>query len=165
MISLTLSKSLLVVVALVCLLCQQSCSASPLVNRSGAQADTQQLESKSRIGSNGPQLVEVVDDGPESSLPMTMESLDGRLVGKSPSVRMLRSAIPQLYEEDEADELPRTIVRNGANSAEQQQQLSHMLAQYFRLTNGGVGSNRFPRRVSATSKRAGNLILNFFISI
>lgn len=100
--------------------------------------------------------MEVVDDGAEGPLPLTVESLDGRLVGKQPSVRMLRSGvIPQLYEEEEVDEAPRTHFRNGANSAEQQQ-LSHLIAQYFRLSNGGGGSNRFPRRASATSKRAGN---------
>lgn len=93
-----------------------------------------------------------------SALPLTMESLENRLVAKQPPVRMLRSSgLPQqmFYEDEEASEAAPNAVRIANPSTEQeQQQLSRLLAQYFRLSNGGSGGNRLPRRVSSTSKRA-----------
>ena len=160
-------KSSAVAAVVVLLLFCQTISASPHGGRpSSTSSDTQQLlESKSRGGAGPAEVLLVEDDSSSSSssssaLPLTMESLENRLVAKQPPVRMLRSsgALPQqmFYEDEEASEAAPSAVRIANPQSEQeQQQLSRLLAQYFRLSNGGSGGNRLPRRVSSTSKRAG----------
>lgn len=156
-------KSSAVAAVVVLLLFCQTISASPHGGRpSSASSDTQQLlESKSRGGAGPAEVLLVEDDSSafsSSALPLTMESLENRLVAKQPPVRMLRSSgLPQqmFYEDEEASEAAPSAVRIANPSTEQeQQQLSRLLAQYFRLSNGGSGGNRLPRRVSSTSKRA-----------
>ncbi len=169
-------KSSALAAVVVLLLFCQTISASPHGGRpssaSSSSSDTQQLlESKSRGGAAGPAEVLLVEDDSSafssSALPLTMESLENRLVAKQPPVRMLRSSgLPQqmFYEDEEASEAAPNAVRIANPSTEQeQQQLSRLLAQYFRLSNGGSGGNRLPRRVSSTSKRAGKkLFLKVF---
>lgn len=125
--------------------------ASPLLKSSlTSSMSNTPLESKAGTGGYAvpAEYVEV-----EEESPITLESLN-KVVSNQPQVRMLRD---NTYESRDSEDVPMAAFLSRTNEPleSQNQRLNRMLEQYF-LSNR---ANRLPRRLGATSKRAGKAAL------
>lgn len=128
--------------------------ASPLL-KSSLTSSMSNTPLESKAGSGGYAMpAEYVEVEEES--PITLDSLN-KVVSNQPQVRMLRD---NTYESRDSEDVPMAAFLSRTNEPleSQNQRLNRILEQYF-LSNR---ANRLPRRLGATSKRAGKAVLPFW---